>query len=287
MSKQKLINGLKTAIYNLEEDTIKYDWNKPRHCNCGVVSRCILKYDNETFKNIVERPFTEYSNEGLNAKGHCGSWSDVSKTYCSITGISNFRIFRELGEAGMTNKDIIHLENLSDPKILELSGIKKEPIKEKVFVRDVKKIVPETYDAIVKKVVVVDEIVKRPSNSKIGRFFGFTYNEIVKVEKEINTTVKQTRMIKKTEKEYEEKITGYKYPKNYHTKKSNLILYLKAWVNILEKGQDVIDKELLENKKSDEMYKLDKQKLEANLKVATANEDYESAARIRDILNEK
>ncbi len=274
MSKEKLISGLKTAITNLEEDTIKYDWLKPKHCNCGVVSRCILKYDNETFKQMVNAPFNEYTEEGLNDKGHVGSWSDMSKTYCSVTGVSNFKIFRELAECGMTNKDIIHLENLSNPNILELSGIKKEPIKVKVFVRDVKKMVPEKYNAVVKKVVLVGEIIKVPSKNAIARFFGFTYNEVIKVEKDISTYVERTRMVEKIEKEYEEKITGYKYPDKYFQKKSNLILYLKAWVSILKKENDAL-------------YKLDKKKLEINLKAVTENEDYESAAKIRDILKSK
>lgn len=56
--------------------------------------------------------------------------------------------------------------------------------------------------------------------------------------------------------------------KDFYSKKSNLILYLKAWLKILEQK---------------EMPTLsEKEELEANLLIATCNEDYKEAARLRD-----
>lgn len=61
--------------------------------------------------------------------------------------------------------------------------------------------------------------------------------------------------------------------KDYYTKKSNLISYLKAWVKILENKIDTINF-------------TDKGKLESELLVAVNEEKYEEAANLRDRLAE-
>jgi len=74
----------------------------------------------------------------------------------------------------------------------------------------------------------------------------------------------------KTDTLYEEKVT-YSYPPRYHTQKENLIKYLVSWVKILTT-------EIEENLSLE----TEKQKLEARLLNAVAEEDYEHAARLRD-----
>lgn len=65
----------------------------------------------------------------------------------------------------------------------------------------------------------------------------------------------------------ENKIIDYEYPEDYYKKKENLIKYLVAWVSILENDNS------FENVKDD---------LEAKLINAVVDEDYESAAILRD-----
>lgn len=60
----------------------------------------------------------------------------------------------------------------------------------------------------------------------------------------------------------------------YYTRKRNLILYLKAWVSILKDEIDEVKREKL----------TDKNKLQAKLVNAVAEENYEEAAELRDKL---
>ena len=282
MSKEKLIAGLKLAITSLTNDTIKYDWTKFKHCNCGVVARTTLKYDNDTFKELVNAPFEaireEEDVEGL-------TWKNVVQSYCSVTGLSNFRVFRELEAAGMTNVDMVHLEYLSDPEILAASGIKKVDITKKVLKGTKTVMVKESYNSPIKKVVQVDEIIKVPSTSFFGKLFGWSTSKTVKVNKEIDSYVVLTREVPKEEEIYETQVTGQKYPDNYYMEKKNLILYLKAWVQILENAnkwkeelREVVNKATIEH---------DDIKLKINLEEALEKEDYIRAATIRYMLNNK
>ncbi len=70
--------------------------------------------------------------------------------------------------------------------------------------------------------------------------------------------------------QYKEEVV-YEYPENYYTKKENLIKYLVSWVKILT--TDVNENVSLETTK---------QKLEAQLLNAIAEESYEAAASLRD-----
>ena len=90
----------------------------------------------------------------------------------------------------------------------------------------------------------------------IAGFLGYTETVIEPTEQ--LTEIFETRMVE----------VPYK---KYHTKKSNLILYLKAWVSILE--EDV-------NKSAT----LSKEQVQEELLKAVAGEDYERAASLRDRL---
>lgn len=100
--------------------------------------------------------------------------------------------------------------------------------------------------------VVVDKkamLVKEPHPNLLFAFFG------------VKVSVMRIVPIK------ENKIIGYEYPKNYYEDKDNLIKYLVAWVSILE------------NNNSFDNVKVD---LEAKLLNAVVDEDYETAALLRD-----
>lgn len=63
-----------------------------------------------------------------------------------------------------------------------------------------------------------------------------------------------------------------KYPTNYYKEKGNLIKYLSAWIRILER-EDVT------------YYENDRESLECALLVAVAEENFEKAAEIRDMIS--
>jgi hypothetical protein len=91
------------------------------------------------------------------------------------------------------------------------------------------------------------------ANSKFKQFFGWpaTYKE-----------------------KYTEKVTRtYKYGINFQADVKNLILYLKAWVKILQADIPPV-----------EVGELDKQNLHTRLLHAVADEDYEAAASLRNVI---
>ena len=48
-----------------------------------------------------------------------GWWSEHATDYCSKTGCKVDDIFLTIEQHGMTHEDIVKLENLSDPKVLD------------------------------------------------------------------------------------------------------------------------------------------------------------------------
>lgn len=124
------------------------------------------------------------------------------------------------------------MEYLENPAILKASGIQKV-----IKVRKIKvdtKVYTETLH----------------STSFFGRLFGKTVTKTI------------------AEPVYREEHVET-YPKNYYTKKENLIMYLSAWIRILTE---------------DVTMETDREKLEAELLNAVADENYERASEIRNRL---
>lgn len=169
----KLVPALKLVINSLEKDIIKYDWSNHCMCNCGLVIQSILNTDKKT----VEELFAYVEDNG-------NTWKDSVQVYCNASGLPTHVIFQLLYNKGFGPEDIVHLEYLSNPAILE----------------------------------------------------------IAKIDKTI---------------------------KSYYAIKSNLILYLRAWLKILDGNNEIT-------------FSNDKMHLEAELLIAMHNEDYNSAAIIRD-----
>ncbi len=253
--KQNLIKALKVAINALTNGTIFYNWVNPTSCNCGIVAQAVLGVSPIELKQIAT-PFFEKSAAELKRiapsrkDGH-PTWKESVQTACPITGEPTFEIIKRLKGIGMDKEDIVHLEFLENPAILALSGIKKEPIYERKIQSEKVTEVP----------VAVTDSKQVRSNSFLKRVLGIK-----------DTVIEHSvKMEKKTDTHYAEVKTGEKYPKNYYQLKSNLILYLTAWLKILEG-----------NIEETQAGMNNKEKLQADLLIATANENYEGAANIRD-----
>ena len=113
------------------------------------------------------------------------------------------KIIRDLESAGLSRTDIVHLEYMDNPAILERSGIKTEEI---------------TTESLEKLVSSTSTFHKVPVNTFFGRLFGWTELKELKDEKfETFDVVKKTTL-------------------DFHNSRKNLILYLKGWVSILSEG---------------------------------------------------
>lgn len=205
--KEKLINSLTVAVNALKNDIVHYNWSEQDSCNAGVVSQAVLGMDPDALRKL-RRPMFEKLSE-VNERRRKDSLDELEKTWknavkytCNITGKNMPRIMEELENAGLTREDIVHLEYLENPAILEKSGIEKVPVYKKVQVGE------------------KESVRKVKAKGYLSRLLG------------------ETELEKVIEPIYEDQISEYVYPKGYHTKKENLIKYLSAWIRILKGESD-------------------------------------------------
>lgn len=107
--KTKLITALRTAASAMEEGTFYYEWSEPSCCNCGSLF-CAL-----TGKSAadLQSEIPETINDSESA-----TWKTLIGQHCPITGMPTQKLFRELFGYGLTQKDMLNLEYLSDRKVI-------------------------------------------------------------------------------------------------------------------------------------------------------------------------
>ena len=118
IANKKLINALQIAINALEKDFVYYNWTEQESCNCGVVIQAVLNKTEKEVKKLFDKAY----DQTLYTLTDC-TWRSVAKFSCTITGIPLTQVFKLLGEYGMQPEDIVHLEYLNNPGILEISEI--------------------------------------------------------------------------------------------------------------------------------------------------------------------
>lgn len=243
--KQKLISSLKLAINALKNKTIHYDWKEQASCNCGVVAQAILGKDVNEIEKLfskVRDKIREIHNkqviEGNNTTQKADTtWRNGVKHLCPISGEPMAVVYKLLFEAGLSKEDIVHLEYMDNQAILAKSGIQTQ----------------------IDKVETIKTVIGTKTNphpNKIKAFFGATVKDELIKETSVN-----------------KKVTD----KAYFTKESNLILYLTAWVKILEGG--------VKYHNGDDISSCSVAELQTELILAEADERYEDAIILRDKIN--
>jgi hypothetical protein len=117
-----LSNKLRYVADRLDDNTLDFDWEKQHKCCCGVVAQILLS--KTQFE--IRRQFQTLTK--ATGGGEYVTWGDLTNRVCPITGMPEAEMFRQLYEAGLTREDIIHLEYLSDPKVLALMPPKKKRV---------------------------------------------------------------------------------------------------------------------------------------------------------------
>lgn len=148
--KETLVKGLRTAIDALKNDTINYNWNNQCSCNMGVVAQAVLEVSFDELKDLNKELFKPLDavNKKRKADGDkriMPSWKNAVKYACPITGKNMPEIINILESKGMSRADIVHLEFLENPAILELSGIQKIETETSVQTGTVTSKVPTTH----------------------------------------------------------------------------------------------------------------------------------------------
>lgn len=106
-SNYELIDALRTTAQRLT-DGAHYEWGHMGRCNCGHLVQTITAL---TDHEIVQA-----------ADYHLDEWTEHAKDYCEGTGQSVDTLFLTLQEMGFGYQDVIHLENLSDQRVLRRLG---------------------------------------------------------------------------------------------------------------------------------------------------------------------
>ena len=102
----KLKNAIESTIDRLKREDTPYSWGHFGKCNCGHLAQTIT---NNSAKEI---------HQSASLLG--GDWGVRAEEYCPVSRYLIDDIIRQLLTIGLEQEDIIHLENLSDPKVLKL-----------------------------------------------------------------------------------------------------------------------------------------------------------------------
>jgi len=97
---------------------VKYSWSLMGSCNCGHLAQTITGLSS---KDIQSR-----------ALERSGDWTEQTETYCSSSGLSLDDIFNAMLQVGMSKDDIKHLEQLSDPTVLDTLGLARKGLEKNV-----------------------------------------------------------------------------------------------------------------------------------------------------------
>ena len=100
----ELVCAMRSAAKRLRANAV-YSWGHHGSCNCGHLIQSLTKL---THRQIRQAAYH---------KG--GEWRDLSRSHCETSGLEVDKILKILFSFGLNVEDIIHLENLSDPKILK------------------------------------------------------------------------------------------------------------------------------------------------------------------------
>lgn len=101
----KLIKAIKKTIQNLESGE-KYQWGHMGSCNCGHLA--------QELTNLNKAEIHEYA-----LRSRSGDWAEQVSAFCPQSGLHMDIIIDEMLNNGLTRDDLIHLERLSDDRILK------------------------------------------------------------------------------------------------------------------------------------------------------------------------
>jgi hypothetical protein len=103
-SNPELIDALRTTAQRLT-DGAHYEWGHMGRCNCGHLV--------QTITNLTAREIVQAADHRLD------EWTEHAKDFCAGTGHTLDTLFLTLQEMGFDYQDVIHLENLSDQRVLQ------------------------------------------------------------------------------------------------------------------------------------------------------------------------
>ncbi|MEM9017218.1 MAG: hypothetical protein AAGC68_09390 [Verrucomicrobiota bacterium] len=102
-----LIEALREAADRISAGA-RYEWGHLARCNCGHLVQSLTRMTDVQISQAVDHQLDE--------------WTEHAKAFCPNSGRSVDDLFLTLEKSGMSRKDVIHLENLTDPRVLSRIG---------------------------------------------------------------------------------------------------------------------------------------------------------------------
>jgi hypothetical protein len=82
----------------------EYQWSHFGKCNCGHLAQTATRISARDIHRTAHRRLSE--------------WSEIPDDFCPQTGVLIDRVIDTLFELGLSNTDLRHLEDLTDPEVL-------------------------------------------------------------------------------------------------------------------------------------------------------------------------
>ncbi|MEM7342734.1 MAG: hypothetical protein AAF485_00695 [Chloroflexota bacterium] len=103
-SNNELVTALRKTADRLAGGA-KYEWGHMGRCNCGHLVQTVTEMTDYEIVKTIDFQLDE--------------WTEYANDYCEGTGHNIEDIFTTLQTVGFSRQDIIHLENLSDKRVLD------------------------------------------------------------------------------------------------------------------------------------------------------------------------
>ena len=101
-----LIHALKKTVKRLKDNESPYQWGHLGSCNCGHLAQTVTHLSKAEIHELA-----------INSLGE--DWSEKALDYCEGSGYPVEHILTKMMNLGLTKTDIVSLERLDDPIILE------------------------------------------------------------------------------------------------------------------------------------------------------------------------
>lgn len=102
-----LIDALRVTADRLVSGA-RYEWGHMGRCNCGHLVQTLTQKSDYEIVESIDFAMAE--------------WSEHAQDYCANTGHKVDNLFLALQQMGFGYQDVIHLENLSDQRVLNRLG---------------------------------------------------------------------------------------------------------------------------------------------------------------------
>jgi hypothetical protein len=105
--KDKLVSAIRRAADNISAGD-GYEWGHMGRCNCGHLARELT--------SLSAADIQRYAME------KSGDWADQVLDFCPTSGMTMDWLISELSSYGLSHRDLIDLERLSNAEVLESAG---------------------------------------------------------------------------------------------------------------------------------------------------------------------